>query len=395
MITQALRQTLIEKHLLCFGTTPTHLFQTPGRVELFGGYTSFHGGLTLSMAIDQSLYASLSMNSLRSIRIFSSGYPAMTMSLDQGVFLVDQSTLSNQVVQKIFHHCQQLGCHFEHGFDVFIQSDFSKFSSLASSTAFSLTILEVFLMIAPSPQPLSIHQKAYLLASVEREDQTHLSKIIDAYPLYQGGIHLIDANHGQQPQIQRLTYRFKDYRFVLLHVPNLVVHPRWLTNQIKELMGTIAQHYQKESLSQIDGLDFQHDLTDLIRMYGQKAVNKVHFFFQENKRAQLTYLALEKLDESLLGSLTAASLQDQHYLLDAIQIPGQQEQHLAKTVQWLNKHTPMAYVRLHSLGFQGPLLMVIPRVHFKDVYRLLKYQFSEHYLREIKNVNKGFQIYKL
>ena len=395
MIATIRKQALIDKHILCFGQPPTHLVQTPGRIELFGGYTAFHGGLTLSMAIDQYLYASFSENLLRSIRIFSSGYPVMTFSIDQGRFFDDAPTLSAQVVKQLFDFCLQKGSHFHHGIDIFIQSDFSKFSSLASSTAFSLTILEIMLKLAPSTLPISIHQKASILAAVERQDQALLSKVIDAYPLYQGGILMVDAHHPHQPMYQRLTRTFQDYRFLLIHLPAQVMQPRLLTNHIKDLMGIIAQHYRQSSLSQVDVLDFQHDGQDLVRMYGQKAVNKVHFFHQENQRVKLAFLSLEKDDESMFFSLTQQSQTDQEALLDNILIPGQSEQKLANTLNWLSRHSKPSHYRLQGLGFQGPILIVIPKATYKETHRQLKQQFSDDAIREIRNVNKGFHIYNL
>jgi galactokinase len=395
MIATSRKQALIDKHILCFGQSPTHLVQTPGRIELFGGYTAFHGGLTLSMAIDQYLYASFSENSLRSIRIFSSGYPAMTFSLDQGTFIDDVASLSAQVVKQLFDVCLQKGSHFSNGIDIFIQSDFSKFASLASSTAFALTILEIMLKVAPTLSPMSLHQKASILAAVERQDQAMLSKVIDAYPLYQGGILMVDSHHQQKPIYQRLTRVFQDYRFLLIHVPAQVMQPRLLTNHIKDLMGIIAQHYHQTTLSQVDMLDFQHDGKDLIRMYGQKAVNNVKFFHQENQRVKMAFLSLEKDDESLLFSLTQQSQTDQENLLDNVLIPGQSEQKLANTLNWLSRHTKTSHYRLQGLGFQGPILMVIPKATYKETHRQLKQQFSDDAIREIRNVNKGYHINNL
>jgi uncharacterized protein with von Willebrand factor type A (vWA) domain len=62
-------------------------------------------------------------------------------------------------------------------------------------------------------------------------------------------------------------------------------------------------------------------------------------------------------------------------------------------LKWLKQNLPQVSVRLHGLGFQGPLLLLIPAENFKLSYQALKRQFYESSLTEIQIVNTPSKVF--
>jgi hypothetical protein len=52
------------------------------------------------------------------------------------------------------------------------------------------------------------------------------------------------------------------------------------------------------------------------------------------------------------------------------------------------------HCRIHGLGFQGPLLSMIPKAMYGESYRLLKRQFYEQNLLHLTLTKQGYKIFK-
>jgi galactokinase len=58
-----------------FGSTPTHVVQAPGRLELLGNHTDYNQGLVLSLAVDKYVYIASSPRTDGQIELVSSAFP--------------------------------------------------------------------------------------------------------------------------------------------------------------------------------------------------------------------------------------------------------------------------------------------------------------------------------
>jgi galactokinase len=233
------------------------------------------------------------------------------------------------------------------------------------------------------------------LHDIEHFAVGQVSKIADALPIMMGGTLLLDHRKADEPVIQQVKTGFNDHRLLLLQVKTQVMHPRLLAKQILDQMTIVAQHYHHTYLRDLDPLDFQHELNDLTRMYGTKTIQKATYFYAEQPRTLIAYLALEKKDELTFVQQLKMSETATIEALDHLQIPDQTEQRLLATVHWLKTHCPEVAYRVHGMGFQGPILLLIPKETYRDIYALLKRQFYENALQEIKIVNNGSQVFKL
>jgi galactokinase len=394
MIGKKQKQNLIDKHLLLFGRLPSYFIQTPGRIEWFGGYPSFHGGSRLTSTINRYLFASISSNQNQSIRIISSGFPVITLDLQQLNHLAMDDVAATSLVKSIILQLTEDGHPLTQGIDVFIESELKGPFGLGSSSAFALTVLTILLHASHTEK--SYHQ-AQIIQWVDRLEKTYFlrnPKSFDAATLVLGGTLLVDYGFSNQPVYQTTGKSLHDFEVVLVDIKHTRLQESFYVKQILEQMTIIAHHYQKGSLVELDQLQVQHDLTDLTRMYGSKTTNKLNYFYQETQLAKLAFLALEKQDETSFFKQFMLSEKQGELLLDYHLIPQTQDQRLHNAIKWIQSHLPHVHYRLHGLGFEGPLLCLIPVEKYGDSIRLLKRQFHEQNLLPLAMIKQGIKVFK-
>jgi galactokinase len=394
MIAKAKKQNLLDKHLLLFGQLPTSFLQIPGRIEWFGGYPSFHGGLRLTSTINRYLYASVSPNSNQSIRIISSGFPVITLDLNHLNQSLMDDVAATSLVKSIINTLKEKGHPLKQGLDIFIESELKGPFGLGSSSAFALTVVLVMIHATKTDKLFSNETIIQWVDQLEKAYFIRNPKAYDAATMVIGGTLLVDYGFSNQPTYQSTLKPLQDYELLLIDIKSQVMQESFLVKQVREQMTIIAHHYQKELLAEIDQLQVQHDFTDLTRMYGIKTTNKLTYFYQENQHAKLAFLAIEKDDQTDLYHQFTASETNGERLLEYHLIPQGQDQRLHAAMKWIHQHLPHVHCRIHGLGFQGPLLSMIPKAMYGESYRLLKRQFYEQNLLHLTLTKQGYKIFK-
>jgi len=394
MIGKNQKQNLLDKHLLLFGQKPTSYLQVPGRIEWFGGYPSFHGGLRLTSTINRYLYTSVSVNSNQSIRIISSGFPVITLDLNHLNQSLMDDVAATSLVKSIILTLKEDGYPIEQGLDMFIESELKGPFGLGSSTAFALTIL-LILIQASKAEKLYNHEKIIQwVDSLEKTFFQRNPKPHDAAAMVFGGTVLVDHGYSNEPTYQTTLETFHQFEVLLIDIKSQLMQESFLVKQIREQMTIVAHHYQKDLLAELDHLQIQHDFSDLTRMYGVKTTNKLNYFYQENQLAKLAYLALEKGDEQEFYRQLNTSEKNGELLLDYHLNPQAQVQRLHHAINWIQTHVSHIHLRIHGLGFQGPLLCMIPVSMYAESYRLLRRQFYEQNLLPLHVNKQGYKFFK-
>lgn len=384
------KQTLIDRHLICFGDVPTFYLQTPGRIEWFGGYSTLHGGHRLTSAINRYVYASVSTHNQRTIRIISSQFPAITLTFDDVTIHMDDHPSLN-MVKTLLSLCHDHGFLFEKGINIFIHSELPYAYHLGGSTAFVATILGVLMSQQKRPHVLSKAEQSRLIQIAEQSVQRDSLYHDDSLSMLYGGTNLLPLANQEMSQFQNTMHTLDGYRLYLLNIKHQGTPPWLWMKHIVDQMNTIAHHYQQEQLLTIDQLQFQFDLADLTRMYGEKTTNKVQYFFQEMQRSKQAFLHLEKNDiPSFVQVLKQAAIADMT-LLEHHLPPQQESKRIASTLSWLQQHLPQCTYRLQGLGFQGPIILLFPKED-KTFFPILKKQFYLENILELKMVKHGSRL---
>lgn len=393
MIDKKTKESLADKHILCFGTTPEFYIQSPLRVEWYGAYSSLHGSSRLTSAINAYMYASVSLNKERVLRIISNHYPAINISLDKPSYDLEKATPSTFIDQLIYQ-IKQSHLNLKDGLNIFLESETKHGFHFGSSSGFLLTVLEAIIYVSKNKASFKNEDKIKLLANVEHHQLTTPLHVSDPLSMILGGTNLYEMDLQQYPIYQRHQGTFKEYKVVTLSIQNFV-HQAYLgIKNIFEQMNIIAQHYQQKRLMDIDSLTFHHQERDLSLLYGTKAIAKVNHFFQENLALKQAFLALEKEDELIFFNLLKQAQQRDFELLEHHQVSSPSEKKIANTIKWLTVNFPQIAFRLHGFGFQADFIILIPHASFSEIFKRLKKQFYQDQVKEIKIVNKGIHIFK-
>ena len=393
MIDKKTKESLADKHILCFGNTPEFYIQNPLRVEWFGAYSSLHGSSRLTSAINAYMYASVSQNKERVIRIISNHYPAINISLEKPTRDKELGT-SYSLIEKLIYEIKLTQLNLKDGLNIFIESEKKHGFHFGSSSGFLLTILEAIIYASKNKVTFKTEDKIKLLANVEHHQLTTPLYVSDALSMVEGGTNLYEIDSQHYPIYQRLQGTFKDYKIVALSIQNFV-HQAYLgIKNIIEQMNIIAQHYQQKRLIDIDSLTFHHQERDLSLLYGTKAIAKVNHFFQENLALKQAFLALEKEDELKFFNLLKQAQQRDFELLEHHLVSSPSENKIANTIKWLQSTFPQVSFRLHGFGFQADFILLIPNDAFRDIFKRLKKQFYQDHVKEIRIVNQGIRIFK-
>lgn len=393
MIDKKTKESLADKHILCFGNAPEFYIQNPLRVEWFGAYSSLHGSSRLTSAINEYMYASVSQNKERVIRIISNHYPAINISLEKPTRDKELGT-SYSLIEKLIYEIKLTQLNLKDGLNIFIESETKHGFHFGSSSGFLLTILEAIIYASKNKVTFKTEDKIKLLANVEYHQLTTPLHVSDALSMVEGGTNLYEIDSQQYPIYQRLQGTFKDYKLIALSIQNFV-HQAYLgIKNIIEQMNIIAQHYQQKRLIDIDSLTFHHQERDLSLLYGTKAIAKVNHFFQENLALKQAFLALEKEDELKFFNLLKQAQQRDVELLEHHLVSSPSENKIANTIKWLQSTFPQVSFRLHGFGFQADFILLIPNESFRDIFKRLKKQFYQDHVKEIRIVNQGIRIFK-
>lgn len=393
MIDKKTKESLADKHILCFGNAPEFYVQNPLRVEWFGAYSSLHGSSRLTSAINAYMYASVSQNKERVIRIISNHYPAINIALDKP-FREKEIGTPYSSIEQLIYEIKLTQLNLKVGLNIFIESETKHGFHFGSSSGFLLTVLEAIIYISKNKASFKNEDKIKLLANVEYHQLTTPLHVSDALSMVEGGTNLYEIDSQHYPIYQRLQGTFKDYKLIALSIQNFV-HQAYLgIKNIIEQMNIIAQHYQQKRLIDIDALTFHHQERDLSLLYGTKAIAKVNHFFQENLALKQAFLALEKEDELKFFNLLKQAQQRDFELLEHHLVSSPSENKIANTIKWLQSTFPQVSFRLHGFGFQADFILLIPNDAFRDIFKRLKKQFYQDHVKEIRIVNQGIRIFK-
>jgi len=362
ILSPADKQILDAGFAAAFGGTPDRYFSAPGRTEIGGNHTDHQRGRVLAAAVNLDTRAAVRVNGSSTIRILSKGYPMCQVDLDNLTPVESEINSTPALVRGVAARFTQLGCKVE-GFDAYCESTVLPGSGLSSSAAYEVligTIVNGLFFDGKVSQP----EIAQIGQYAENVFFGKPCGLMDQMASAVGNLVTIDFFDKDNPIIEPVAFDFASCGHALCIIDSGADHAD-LTDEYAAVPGeikSVAAHFGKEVLTQIEEADFYAAIPALRKTCGDRAVMRAIHFYQENARVPQQVAALKSGDFDTFLKLVKQSGHSSYMYLQNV-IPAGYKQHqdvavsLALCEHYLNGRG--AY-RVHGGGFAGTVQAFVP-----------------------------------
>ena len=345
-----------------FGGMPQRYFSAPGRTEIGGNHTDHQRGRVLAAAVDLDTVAAVSCNGTDVIRVMSQGYPLCVVSLRELMPVEEEKNTTAALIRGVAAKFVELGCSVA-GFDAYCCSTVLPGSGLSSSAAFEVlmgTILN-HLFFDERLQP------AQIAAIGQYAENVFFGKpcgLMDQTASAVGNLVAIDFIDPASPIIRQLDFDFSTCGYSLCIIDSGADHAD-LTDEYAAVPGemrSVAQHFGKEVLREVEETAFYQALPALREAYGDRAVLRCIHFFQENARVVEQVDALERGDfAAFLKMVTESGRSSYMYLQNVIPAGEKRQQAVAVALALCDRLLDgRGAFRVHGGGFAGTVQAYVP-----------------------------------
>ena len=345
-----------------FASAPERYFSAPGRTEVSGNHTDHQRGRVLAGAVNLDTVAAVKVNGTDKIRIQSKGYPMCEIDLNQLEPVASEINSTPALIRGVAARFTQLGCKVG-GFDAYCESTVLPGSGLSSSAAYEVligTIVNGLFFDGKVSQP----EIAQIGQYAENVFFGKPCGLMDQMASAVGNLVTIDFFDKDNPIIEPVAFDFASCGHALCIIDSGADHAD-LTDEYAAVPGeikSVAAHFGKEVLTQIEEADFYAAIPALRKTCGDRAVMRAIHFYQENARVPQQVAALKSGDFDTFLKLVKQSGHSSYMYLQNV-IPAGYKQHqdvavsLALCEHYLNGRG--AY-RVHGGGFAGTVQAFVP-----------------------------------
>lgn len=281
-----------EKH---FGAdVPCALLSASGRTELSGNHTDHQHGCVLCAAVTLDMTAAVSPRGDMRVNVFSEDFGEIRVNLSVLSPLEGEKGSSNALIRGIAKAMTDKGGELR-GFDAYIRSNVPQGSGLSSSAAYEVLIGAIFNELfcggSFSPTELAIFG--------QYAENVYFGKpcgLMDQMASALGGVVFIDFENPKEPKAKALEFNFEGAGYSLCITNSGGSHAD-LTGDyaaITEEMRGVSQFFGKTVLREVEEKSFCNSLAELRKTVSDRAVLRAMHFFEENKRVQQQYSALNE-----------------------------------------------------------------------------------------------------
>ena len=344
-----------------FGASPARYFSAPGRTEIGGNHTDHQHGRVLAAAVNLDTVAAVALNGTNAIRIQSEGYPLCTVSLDCLTPVPEEVNTTASLIRGVAARFVELGCKVQ-GFDAYVTSTVLPGSGLSSSAAFEVLIGTIINGLFDGGQD------APAIAIIgQYAENVFFGKpcgLMDQTASSVGSMVTIDFNDPANPIIEPIAFDFAACGHALCIIDTRASHAD-LTDEyaaVPKEMKTIAAHFGKEVLRDVDQADFYRELPALRAAYGDRCVLRAIHFFGDNDRVPQQVAALKANDFDTFLKLVTESGHSSYMYLQNVTPAGYVAHQDVGVALALCQHYLQgrgAY-RVHGGGFAGTVQAFVP-----------------------------------
>ena len=355
------KETLDNAFLAAFGNQAQRYFSAPGRTEIGGNHTDHQHGRVLAAAVNLDTVAAVALNGTNTIRIQSEGYPLCAVCLDCLTPVPEEINTTASLIRGVAARFAELGCKVQ-GFDAYVTSTVLPGSGLSSSAAFEVLIGTIINGLFDGGQD------APAIAIIgQYAENVFFGKpcgLMDQMASSVGSMVSIDFNDPSAPIIEPIAFDFASCGHALCIIDTRASHAD-LTDEyaaVPREMKSLARHFGKEVLRDVNQADFYRELPALRKAYGDRAVLRAIHFFGDNDRVPKQVAALKRGDFDTFLTLVTESGHSSYMYLQNVTPAGYVTNQDVGVALALCQHYLQgrgAY-RVHGGGFAGTVQAFVP-----------------------------------
>lgn len=378
--------------LLGFGFYPTHLFEVSSRIFLLGEETILEEGSFLSFSSSIKSYGCVALDPNPVMTILSSGYPKILVPLD-GINTTLEPFSVDFMMKNLLFLVKEAGVVLK-GKAIFIDTSAPSKAMLSSSLSFAILVLECILY--GQKKVLTLEVKSKILIKALKKGLNVSFNYLDVFSTLQGGLSFGEPTAVDDGFIDHLPLSsLENYRCILIHLPlnpyiTSVNQRAWYqsfsTYRIIEKVPSLRLLKHEETKLHASRLTLQ---------FGEKTMNPVYYFHDQQTRTKLAYFALKNNNPARFEELIKLSFESYITDLKGLSLFSELDNRLEKTVLYLKQHYPSLIIKLLSKPFQGPLIIFIPKSSYRNIKKELSTRFYRKHIEDVALVNKSILSYKL
>lgn len=353
---------LIDKFEARFGAAQVGLFSAPGRTELGGNHTDHQHGRVLAASVNLDTVACAAPNGTNVIRVYSEGYPADEVALDDLSPQTEERNRTAAIIRGVAAAIAEKGYSIG-GFDACVVSDVLSGSGLSSSAAYE-TLIGVILNHLFCGDALDDVTIARIGQYAENVYFGKPSGLMDQTASSVGHVVAIDFADPDRPHIERIDFPFDACGHALCIIDSGADHAD-LTDEyaaVPREMCQVAAYFGKDVLRDVPEDAFYAALPALRAQCGDRAVLRAAHFFADNRRAAEEADALRAGDfQRFCALLTESGRSSFMYLQNIYRSGDSREQAVAVALLTAERllHGRGAF-RVHGGGFAGTIQAFVP-----------------------------------
>ncbi len=356
------------------------IFSAPGRTEIGGNHTDHQHGLVLAGSVNLDVIAIASQNSDNVVRIKSRGYRMDEVDITDLDKKEDEIGRACSLIRGVLAAFKNNG-HNIGGFDAYTTSNVLKGSGLSSSAAFEVLVSTVVNGLYNEHTVDAINVAKYSQFA-EREYFGKPCGLLDQMASSVGGFTYADFNDPQNPIVEKINLDLNTSGHTLCVVDtggnhaNLTGDYADITLECKAVSNVLGVEFLRDATEK----DFYHNIAEIRKKCGDRAVLRAIHVLCENKRVLTQKSALKRGDFNTFFACVKRSGESSYDLLQNVYSPSNPKEQaislaLAVTKQFLNGR---GACRVHGGGFAGTIQCYIPNRMFDDYKKTIETIFGEN-----------------
>ena len=338
------------------------LFSGPGRTEIGGNHTDHQHGHVLCGSVDMDMLSCAGPNETDVINVFSEGYPALAVDLNDPQPVEKEKGTSAALVRGVAAKIREMGYEVK-GFNAFVTSNVLSGSGLSSSAAYEALIGNIINHFF-CDNKLDAVEIAKIGQYAENVYFGKPCGLMDQMGASVGGCVAIDFQDPASPVVRKVNYDFAASGHALCIVDTASSHAD-LTDDyaaIPQEMGAVAAYFGKCFLRDVPEADFRAAIPALREKCGDRAVLRALHYFDDDRRAVLEADALDDGDFTRFLTLVNASGISSELALQNAWSPSNPAQQAIPLTLALGRELldGAGAIRVHGGGFAGTIQAFVP-----------------------------------